>query len=315
MNDMPRYSVVMPAFNTEVYIGEAIESILNQSVPDWELIVIDDGSTDDTAEVAGRFRDPRIRVRTQSNRGLSATRNRGIRESRGDMIIFFDSDDRLRPEALERLGTALARFPLANVAYGECVVMDHDGYVFGLGTKPIFSRRPSGNVLKYILQKNVMQPGATLIRRYCLARCGFFHEDLLGAEDWEMWSRMATFNEFVYVGGAPILEYRLRSDSISRRLCKERGIGHILRCIEEVFSNPEIAGRFSKGELSRLRKRREGDVYAWIGTENLKKRNWKEARDYLLRSLRCSPGNPRVVILLGFVMARQLPYALERRLK
>ena len=305
----------MAAFNTRAHIGVAIDSILNQSVSDWELVVIDDGSTDDTADVARQFKDPRIRILTQTNQGPSAARNRGIRESKGDMIMFFDSDDRLRSRSLERLGVVLARCPHACVAYGECVAMDDQGYVFGNEKKPIFSYRPSGNVLKYFLQGLCIPSGAALIRTRCFDVSGFFREDLIGAEDWELWCRMATVGEFLYVGAEPTVEYRLRSDSISRNLHHDIVLGRLFRSIDEVFSNQQIAKHCSKSEWSRFRRRREADAFAWIGTEQLKKRNWKVARYYFLRSLRCSSGNPRVMILLGFVLSRWLPYVLERRLK
>ncbi len=97
----------MPAYNVEAFIGEAIESVLRQSVSDWELIVVDDGSTDATAGIVRRFTDPRIQFIRQENAGVSAARNRGIAAARGAYFAFLDADDRLRPTALERLS---ARF-------------------------------------------------------------------------------------------------------------------------------------------------------------------------------------------------------------
>lgn len=88
MHHIPRYSVIMPAYNTGAYIAEAIESVLSQSVSDWELIIIDDGSTDNTAHIARGFHDARIRFIQQANQGLQAVRNRGSRESRGAMLRF-----------------------------------------------------------------------------------------------------------------------------------------------------------------------------------------------------------------------------------
>ena len=148
MNRKVQYSIVMPAYNTEKYIGEAITSVFNQTVSDWELIVIDDGSTDNTAEVARQFSDPRIKIFSQNNSGISASRNKGIEVSGGRFIIFFDSDDRLCPDALERLGAALRNNDKTIAVYGECITINETGKLIGTGKKPIFNVRPSGNILQ-----------------------------------------------------------------------------------------------------------------------------------------------------------------------
>src|SRR4028118_1383709 len=96
-------SVVIPCYNQARFLGEAIESVLSQTYTDFEVIVVDDGSTDDTAEVASSYaaEDARVRLVRQENRGLAGARNRGLAESRGEYVVFLDSDDRLAEEALE----------------------------------------------------------------------------------------------------------------------------------------------------------------------------------------------------------------------
>ena len=305
----------MPAFNTEAFIGEAIDSVLKQSVPDWELIVINDGSTDKTAEIIQEFKDPRIRFFSQKNAGASAARNRGIRESRSEMLMFLDSDDRLRSRALDVLGKALSASSKVCLAYGESVVMDEAGRVFGPEKGPAFSDRPSGNVLKSILQRNFMLPGAVLVRAVCLDRTGGFRNDLMVTEDWELWCRLASVGEFIYLGGKPVLEYRLRSDSTLRTHGNATGHAKRMKCIEAVFSNPEITKHFKEKELSKLRRKRVAAAYGKLGAENLRRREWKQARYHLLKSLRHDPTSLREIILLGAALVRWMPYALERRMK
>ena len=129
MNSFPICSIVIPAFNAEAYISEAIQSVLAQSVSNWELIVIDDGSRDGTIQTISEFKDLRIRVVQQENAGAGAARNRGIEESCGRIICFLDADDRLCPDALKRLVVALEANPHACLAYGEPIVMDASGQV------------------------------------------------------------------------------------------------------------------------------------------------------------------------------------------
>src|SRR4051794_37688274 len=95
----PLVSVIIPCYNQAHYLGEAIESVINQTYPHFEIIVVDDGSTDNTSEVAGGFKE--VRCIRQQNQGLSAARNTGLRESSGAFLVFLDSDDRLLPEAIE----------------------------------------------------------------------------------------------------------------------------------------------------------------------------------------------------------------------
>src|SRR5215211_9350661 len=92
-------SVVIPCYNQAHFLGEAIESVLSQSYRNFEILVVDDGSTDNTSEVASRYE--RVRIVRQENRGLSGARNRGLREAKGEYVVFLDADDRLLPGALE----------------------------------------------------------------------------------------------------------------------------------------------------------------------------------------------------------------------
>jgi len=303
----------MPAFNVDAYIGEAIESVLTQSVSDWELIVVDDGSTDGTAEIVRGFKDPRIRIFQQENAGISAARNRGIRESCGKFIAFFDSDDRLRPEAIERLSGALEKTANACVAYGEWIVMNEEGVVFGSNRGPVFSPRPSGNVLRIILQKNFIMGGAVLVRTGCLLKTDGFNNDLPTNQDWDMWCRLATIGEFIYIGRGPVMEYRFRRDSITRTSLSD--ISKRLHCIDAVYGNPEIKKFFTERELIRLRRKREASFFSKIGAEYLKSRNWQQARHYFLESLRRKLLSPREIILLAVAVMRRLPSPIERRIK
>src|SRR5262245_22080838 len=124
---MPRVSVVIPTFNRAGFVREAIESVLAQTFGDWELIVIDDGSTDDTASVVAAFGDPRIRYIRQENRGEGRARNAGLAVATGEWVSFLDSDDRMLPDNLAALIAVSDARPEIDVAYGWYFFMDHNG--------------------------------------------------------------------------------------------------------------------------------------------------------------------------------------------
>ena len=100
---IPAVSVIIPAYNQSIYINESVRSVLGQSYQDFELIVVDDGSTDETPQILAKIQDPRIRIVRQSNSGLSAARNTGLRESSAPLVTFLDSDDFFLPEKLSIL--------------------------------------------------------------------------------------------------------------------------------------------------------------------------------------------------------------------
>ncbi len=124
MDADPLVSVIIPCYNGEAFLKEAIESALAQSYRQVEIIVVDDGSTDRSSEIAQKFP---VRYIRQQNRGLTASRNLGIRESRGSYIVFLDADDRLRPEAIETGLRVLAQHPECAMAVGDHVFVSADG--------------------------------------------------------------------------------------------------------------------------------------------------------------------------------------------
>src|SRR5689334_18648366 len=139
-------SVIIPTYNRAAFIKQAIDSALNQTrVPD-EIIVVDDGSTDNTAGILARYDHP-VRVIRQENSGRSAARNLGIRESRGDLIVFLDSDDLLTPASIASRVPIFEKSPEIGVVYGNMYVMNSAGEHLGISSQYMPGPRPSGFVL------------------------------------------------------------------------------------------------------------------------------------------------------------------------
>lgn len=188
----PLVSVVIPAYNCEDYVAEAIDSVLAQTYGNFEIIVVNDASTDGTAAVLGRYeREEGIRVMTHGhNKGLAAARNTGIRAARGEWITFLDADDVWRPEKIQYHLDILRRHP-------DLVFISNDGMRFRDGEVPRFPPLPKSPRLRRVGWKELLlgrgpfSGSNATVKRECLEEVGLFDERLRAAEDRDMWIRIA----------------------------------------------------------------------------------------------------------------------------
>lgn len=299
MGTAPSYTVVMPAYNAGRFIGEAIDSVLAQTDPDWELVVVDDGSTDETAEIVAAHADERIRLVRQDNAGVASARNAGMGVASSRYVLFLDSDDRLRPDALQRLGAILDTWPETCVAYGDWVFVDGRGRRMGPETKPRFTPRPSGMILESMLRNGfLVQVGCALIKADCLHRVGAWEPYRLG-EDWEYMCRLAAHGDFRYAGEGPVLEYRLHAGSTVRQI--GRDIEELFRVIDAIFANPLIRERLSERTLVRLERKRRAATYAFGTKHCIAAGSWGRALQHALRATWLDLMNPGDLVLPGLV--------------
>jgi len=191
-----QFSVVIAAYNAGRFVAEAVQSALEQEGVEKEVIVVDDGSTDDTPRALETFAG-RIRLIRQENRGVSAARNRGIREAQADWIAFLDADDLFLPGHLARAGRALAEHPEAVMCYADVEARDES-------LRPIkLLRSPRDPVAakQRLLFNNFIYSNSVVARRDALLACGGFPEDLCRAgEDWELWVRLAYRGPIIHAG-------------------------------------------------------------------------------------------------------------------
>lgn len=209
---MPQVSVVIPCFAQAHFLSDAIESVLTQTCTDHEIIVIDDGSPDDVREVVGRH--PGVRCLSQSNEGLSAARNRGMRESTGDFIVFLDADDRLLPHALAAGLAAFASRPNCAFVWGYRRLIDLAGQP--LGDYPD-SLHAFGRA-RYIdlLRENIIGPPVVVMfRRAAVEQAGGFLTEQHCCEDYELYLRLVRRHE-TWGHQQVIAEYRIHDANMSR---------------------------------------------------------------------------------------------------
>jgi GT2 family glycosyltransferase len=217
MTSATTFSVVIPAYNAAATLGEAIGSVLAQTRKDFEVIVIDDGSSDNTAAIAAGFADQRIRVYRQENAGPSAARNRGIAQAVGEYVSSLDSDDLWLPDYLAEMGRVLEENPQADFAYTHAWILDASDRFRTVPTgawhRPSTPMLPRDQFIAELLKECFVN--APTIRRTALEQVGGYDESISHGEDWELWLRLANSGfEAVRVAG-PLTIYRNRPGSHS----------------------------------------------------------------------------------------------------
>ncbi|MGC9504485.1 glycosyltransferase family 2 protein [Baaleninema sp.] len=193
----PTVSIVVPSYNRGYILDRAIESVLAQTVADWELIVVDDGSQDNTKQVVEQFGDSRIHyLRHHPNQGVCAARNTGIEAAKGTYIAFLDSDDTWHPEKLEKQLQVFAKAPpTVGVVYTWLGFTDAEGTL-----KRVRNPRDRGNLRENLLFANLIgTPSTVMVKRDCLENGVRFDRKLRCGEDWDFYLQLAPFCEFEVV--------------------------------------------------------------------------------------------------------------------
>ncbi len=208
---MPEFTVVVPAWNAALYLATAVESALAQREVELEVVVVDDGSTDETGSILAGFGPP-VRMVRQENQGVAAARNRGIAEARGKFVAFLDADDLWEPGKLGRQSRALRDAPGARASASAFMVVDDRGGV--LATRGGPTAVPLLDAL--LLEGNVIgTPSSVVVERALLETTGGFDPALSQCADWELWIRLALSSGFAVVA-EPLVRYRQHAGNMSR---------------------------------------------------------------------------------------------------
>lgn len=276
-----RVSIIIPCYNNERFVAEAIESALSQTYPIAETIVVNDGSTDGSLEVIQSFSG--IIAVSQANAGAAAARNRGLGHATGDYIVFLDADDRLRPEAVALHLACFMQNPDAPMVYGSVHIIDNVGASISDSIQ-----EPSRFDWREVLFGRIPSPSQSMFRRESLRLIGDFDPNLRIGEDFAMYLRLATDAQIV-CHGAIVADYRKHADQQTRRpaalldstMLSQR---NFRASFDEAAQSDPIWAR-----ADRHWKEFWGQ---WILNEAIKsglRRDWSRLRASLATYLRCMP--------------------------
>ncbi len=210
---MPKVSVIVPAYNSMSYLPETLESVLKQTFTDFELIIVDDGSTDQTPQWVSKLTDSRIRLVRQENKGVTVARNTGIAHAEGEYIALLDHDDLWQTSKLDIQVRCLDESPEVGLVHTWMVLVDEQGR----STGRIMTSNAQANVPKHLLERNAIASSSVMVRRCCFEDVGVFslNRDLYTVEDWEMWIRIASLYPFAVIR-KPLMSWRQHANNGSK---------------------------------------------------------------------------------------------------
>lgn len=290
----PAVSVVLPTYNRANSLKRSINSVLNQTYTDFELIVVDDDSTDDTRLIVNQIDDDRVRlIEHNTNRGAPAARNTGIEAARGDFIAFQDSDDEWDEEKLKKqisvfddvsseVGVVYTRFCRLSLdgTHRTCIPKD------AIGPK-------EGDLSDLLLCQNIITTQAAVVRRECFETVGNFDENLPRFQDWELWIRVAEKYEFKIVDEELVTAYT-QPDSI----------------IEDTEAMVEARERIVNKHRAKYTDKALADQLFRLGHSSLKTYQTRRGRAHLLRAVRSHPKVIYVVVFLVSLLGSHVYNAL-----
>jgi glycosyltransferase involved in cell wall biosynthesis len=280
MADTPVVSVVVPAYNVAAYIEPAVESVLAQTLSNFELIVVDDGSTDDTWQRLARFRDdPRVRIISEPNRGLPGAIARGIELTSAPLVAFLDGDDLWAPPKLERHADFFALHPEVDLTFSWSRMVDEDGVATGRASP---AWRGSVSFAQLLIENVVGNGSAPVIRRAALLAAGGIDTSFLCCHDWEFLLRVALLRpDNVQAVPECLTYYRSRPGQLTRNVdLMER---HYERLMER-------ARTLAPSETSRVETLSRSNMRRFLAFSSYQDGAYPVALRMLRRSLVTAPG-------------------------
>jgi len=293
----PNVSAIIPCYNGEAYIRKAIDSIIGQSYAHFEIIVVDDGSTDDSRRIVeGLADDPRVKLVTHdTNRGIAAARNTGLRESTGEYITFLDQDDTWRPQKLEKQVDILVKSDPNEVGFvfSDLEIINEPGRK----TRSKISKAPPGigsasrhDCIKTLFMSNYIPIITVMIRRDCFDEVGGFDEDIRsGSDDYDLFFRLLMKYRFVHI-----------PEPLAIRRLHEANYSSIEKLVPDIMM---VLGRVLEQvpELGPYRRRQLGALYDSLGDASLSKGDSKQAKKVYRRSIKL--GHRHIKTYLGYLLA------------
>lgn len=209
---MPQVSVVIPAYNSMAYLPDTLDSVLKQTFTNFEVLIINDGSSDNIVEWASKIIDPRVKLISQANQGASVARNTGIINAQGEYVAFLDADDLWEPTKLEKQVNCLDENSQVGLVHTWMLLIDRENKPTGR----VMKSTVEGNALHRIIERNSIACSSAMVRRSCFEDLGLFDISLHFAEDWDMWIRIASGYQFTVIKES-LIRYRQHPNGKSKK--------------------------------------------------------------------------------------------------
>lgn len=280
-------SVILPTYNCAHFLPGSLESVLSQTYDFYEIIVIDDGSTDNTKEVLNQLMQKIRYIHLEQNRGLPAARNIGIQSAQGKYIAFLDADDLWLPEKLQTDMEYFDKHPDVSMVYSRHTNIDENGVVLDGEIK---RRLPSGNIfIQLFSEQNFIISSSVVVRKDVFETTGLFDEQLFNCQDWDMWLRIAFYFKVAGIN-KPLVKYRHNPRSLSKNR------DNVLKYQKQVIDKTYTAFKDKMcGMSEKLYKKRLASHYAKAGRYYLRLGNKTLANENFRLSLKYDPLNFRTL--------------------
>ncbi|MBE7446933.1 MAG: glycosyltransferase [Planctomycetia bacterium] len=283
----PLVSVILPTYNCANFLPASIGSILSQTYHSYEIIVIDDGSTDNTKEVLVPFIQRITYINLEQNKGLPAARNVGIRSAQGKYIAFIDADDLWMPEKLQTDIEYFGKYPDAGMVYSLHTNIDAEGCVLDGALK---KRLPAGNIFNQLFsEQNFIIASSVIVRKEVFETTGLFDEQLFNCQDWDMWLRIAFYFKVAGIN-KPLVKYRHNPHSLSKN--RDSVLKYQKLVIDKTYNTFKAKGN---GLCEKAYKKRLASHYAKAGRYYLKIGDKSLANENFLLSLKYNSLNFRTI--------------------
>jgi glycosyltransferase involved in cell wall biosynthesis len=273
---MPKVSVVIPAYNAMVYLPQTIDSVLNQTFTDFELLIINNSSSDNIIEWVSQIPDSRITLITQENQGATNSRNTGILRAKGEYIAFLDADDLWDQTKLEKQVSCLEQNPSVGLVYTWTHLVDSTGKLL----KFSITHQEEGYIWEKIVIQDVVGSGScAMVRATCFQQVGLFDRNVGIADDFDMWIRIAAVYEFAVVKECLVF-YRQHQNNASKN--RQKMIQTHSQIIEKSFKDASL-------DLLYLRNRAYANLFRYQSWLALEDGNYQEAKFLLKQATLHSP--------------------------
>jgi len=280
----PEVSVIIPTYNRAHLIKRGIQSVLNQTYQNFEIIVVDDGSTDNTEEEVKNFNNKKIRyIRVNENKGAASARNTAIKVAQGDYIAFQDSDDEWFPNKLERQMEVFKNAsPKVGVVYTGSWLVRNNKRIY----LPLFiGKHREGNIYKELFEERIARipTPAVIVKKECFNRAGMFEERFPSLTDWELWLRISKYYEFKYIN-EPLGTIYYTPNSVSTDLNAHIQARKLIleKHFEEFKKNKKLLARYLFN----------------IGAGLCSSGKIAEGRRYFLKSFKVLPSDARSLLII-----------------